>query len=558
MLEGQDAAHRPTGGVSGFAAFPAVAGVAGHDRASSGGTHRPDRRAEDAADAGARRPVVTATDRVGELGTHTPVRAPLARISPTGPGRSAGRTPDRLRSRLAPQLFAAVVAPVVGALLGIAIALLAEDLWWLALTVVALGAGIGSAGILAAWRRLGREVDEPAETLRLAAARLAAGEPGGPLNGVETGSLAPLAAALDRAGRAVTLRTDRLSRKAEWGEATGMIIEALEFAQNESEAFDVASKALALADSDRRAEMLATSPQNQRLVIVAEHAERGGWGCPVESPDNCLALRRGQVVIADSSLALNACPRLRERGGGPCSAVCMPVGVAGQAIGVLTAVGPDRVAPDLEYVDRLSAIARQVGNRVESLRALEQSREEAATDGLTGLPNRRVLESQLEQMLERGVEFIAVLADLDKFKALNDTYGHEAGDRALQLFAKVLQENVRGHDLLARVGGEEFVAAYPEMSVQRSVEAISRLQSALADAVAMAGLPSFTCAFGVTHSSVGSTVGEILRVADAGLLKAKELGGDQAVYANQQTVAEVFGPNDLNGRSERRPVAPGR
>ena len=99
---------------------------------------------------------------------------------------------------------------------------------------------------VAAWRRLGREVDEPVETLRLAAARLAAGEPGGPLGAAATGSLAPLAAALDKAGRAVTLRTDRLSRKAEWGEATGMIIEALEFAQDESEAFVVASKALAL------------------------------------------------------------------------------------------------------------------------------------------------------------------------------------------------------------------------------------------------------------------------------------------------------------------------
>ncbi|MGI9578473.1 MAG: hypothetical protein ACR2OH_09760, partial [Microthrixaceae bacterium] len=75
--------------------------------------------------------------------------------------------------------------------------------------------------------------------------------------------------------------------------------------------------------------------------------------------------------------------------------------------------------------------------------------------------------------------------------------------------------------------------------------------TALADAVAMSGLPQFTCAFGVTHSSVGSTVGEILRVADAGLLRAKELGGNQAIYANQQMVAEVFGNSDGRGITDR-------
>ncbi|MGI9579041.1 MAG: diguanylate cyclase domain-containing protein, partial [Microthrixaceae bacterium] len=448
---------------SGIAAFPAV-------QRPVGGQHRT--AVHDASyAAGGAQSQVLASPRAPSA-----ARArPAASAAYQADLRPAGLSPNTaIRSRIGPQLATAVAAPVLGAVIGTAIALLNSDLWLVALAVVALGAAIGVAGSLAVWSRLRSEVDEPVETLRVTAARLAAGEPGGPIHDAGDGALAPLAVALDRAGQAVTLRTDRLARQAEWGEASGMIIEALEFAQDETEAFEVASRALAMADSDRSAEMLASTGPDQRMMRVAEHAERGGWGCPVQGAENCLALRRGQVVIADSSLALNACPRLRERAGGPCSAVCMPVGVAGQSIGVLTAIGADRVPPDLEYVDRLSAIARQVGNRVESLRALEQSREEAATDGLTGLPNRRVLESQLEGLLERGVEFIAVLADLDKFKSLNDTYGHEAGDRALQLFARVLQDNVRGHDLLARVGGEEFVAAYPDMSVPRSVEAIQR------------------------------------------------------------------------------------
>ena len=496
-------------------------------------------------------PVVDLARRAGVPSSlDVPYGRPVGRV-PVAPGFSR----PALRSSVTSGLVTAVAAPVTAAVLATVAVAIEPDIWWIALLVVVVGAVVGILGSVSLWRRLREEVEEPAEALRFAAARMAAGEPGLPTN-VDHGALAPLAAALDSAELAISRRTGRLERQAEWGEASAMIIEALEFAQDETEAFDVASRALALADSDRPVEMLASTGQNQRLVLVAEHSERGGWGCPVDSGENCLALRRGQVVVTDSSLALNACPRLRENPGGACSAVCMPVGVAGRSIGVLTAVGPDRVPPDLEYVDRLTAIARQVGNRVDSLRALEQSREEAATDGLTGLSLRRVLESQLEQMLERGVEFIAVLADLDKFKNLNDTYGHEVGDRALRLFSQVLQQNVRGHDLLARVGGEEFVAVYPDMSVQRSLEAIQRLQSALAEAVSASGLPAFTCAFGVTHSSVGSSVSEILRVADAGLLRAKQRGGNQVVYADKATVGEVFGSNgggaaDAGGLTER-------
>ena len=70
-----------------------------------------------------------------------------------------------------------------------------------------------------------------------------------------------------------------------------------------------------------------------------------------------------------------------------------------------------------------------------------------------------------------------VLADLDRFKLLNDNFGHEVGDRALQLFAGVLRDNVRGNDVVARLGGEEFVLVYPNMSVEISLEAIDRVRA---------------------------------------------------------------------------------
>ena len=181
---------------------------------------------------------------------------------------------------------------------------------------------------------------------------------------------------------------------------------------------------------------------------------------------------------------------------------------------------------------------------------LESSRQEASTDGLTGLPNRRALEAEVADLLDRGIPFILVLADLDKFKRLNDTYGHEVGDRALQLFAGVLRDNVRGNDVVARLGGEEFVLVYPNMTVEISVEAIGRLRAALARAVASSTLPPFTCSFGIAHSSVGVDGDTILRVADAGLLEAKDLGGDQTVVADAGLVAKVFDPGRVDGHHE--------
>ncbi|MCZ7630737.1 MAG: sensor domain-containing diguanylate cyclase [Microthrixaceae bacterium] len=329
------------------------------------------------------------------------------------------------------------------------------------------------------------------------------------------------------------------------GESSRQIIDALDFARSDTDVYRVVSEALELVDDEHPSGLLITpTGSSHELHEVATNTATGSPGCPVTNTDDCLAIRRGQVVVTDSSEAINACPRLRGRPGGPCSAVCLPVAVQGHSVGVIHAIAEDRHPPGPQVVERLADLSRQVGARLGALRALESSRAEASTDALTGLPNRRSLESELQQMLDGRRAFVAVLADLDKFKSLNDTYGHEAGDRALQLFAKVMQDNVRGHDMVARVGGEEFVVVYPEMTVQGSIEAIERLRTGLASAVAVAAVKPFTCSFGVTHSSVGMTVAEILRVADAGLLRAKELGGDRVVYADQALAAEVFDQAD--------------
>lgn len=481
--------------------------------------------------------------------------SPLASLDPQ-------RSP---RARISAPLIGAITSALVGALAGSVLMALSDSFFAIALGIVAIGLVGAIASGLVAWRRLRNEIYQPSVELREAVLRLGAGEPPDHIGGPADGPLVSVARALESAGENVSATTERLADQARWGESSRQILDALDFARNESEVYRVVSEALELIDDRHPSELLMTpSGSSHELVEVAVNTATGSPRCPVTDTDDCLAIRRGQVVITDSSETINACPLLRGRPDGPCSAVCLPVAVSGRSVGVIHTTGPDRHPPGPEIVQRLSDLSRQVGARLGALRALESSRVEASTDGLTGLPNRRALESELQSMLEVGRGFVAVLADLDKFKSLNDTFGHEAGDRALQLFAKVMSDNVRGQDLVARVGGEEFVIAYPGMTVQGSIEAIERLRTGLASAVAVAAVHPFTCSFGVTHSSVGGTVSEILRVADAGLLRAKELGGDQVVYSDQALAAEVFerhtdrDGNGERGRNGKRNGAPGR
>ncbi len=426
-------------------------------------------------------------------------------------------------------------------------------------TVALLAAVAGSMGAvlaaLLARRRWSRTLDRPLDELRRAAAGPLGDDGDGPAarvlaDGAAQPELRSLADDLLVARRRDELRQTELEDRVDWVDRGRRVLEALELADDEASTLEVSGRALAAFGPDVKVELLMSAKGSSRLDRVAGGAGRPLPGCPVSTAGDCVAMRRGQVSVFDSSESINACPFLRGRPEGACSAACVPVVVAGRPSGVLHLTGPDGSPPAPVRIEQLVSLSSQLGARFSALRTLERSRQEAATDGLTGLPNRRTLEAEVAELLDRGTPFAMVLADLDRFKKLNDNYGHEIGDRALQLFAGVLRDNVRGNDVVARLGGEEFVLVYPTMSVEISIEAIGRLRQALASALARTDLPSFTCSFGVAHSSVGADGDAILRVADAGLLRAKHLGGDQAVVADAELAAEVFrdgGP----GRSER-------
>lgn len=332
----------------------------------------------------------------------------------------------------------------------------------------------------------------------------------------------------------------RLSTDAQWGTQLRVISEALDLADNEADVHRIVEHAMAMLAPSTPMELLVDDADSQRLHQVAVSPTGGPPNCPVETAAGCVAIRRGQTVVFETSEVINACPRLRGRPTGPCSGTCVPVAQAGHLLGVIHATGPDGTPPDPGLVEQLGVLAGQAGARIGALRTLATTRLEAATDILTGLANRRSLEAHLGDLIRTATPFVLAVADLDRFKVLNDTYGHEVGDRALQLFAKVLLDNVRDHDVVSRLGGEEFVIVLPSTPVSPAIEAIERIRNALATSVVANGFPPFTCSFGVTHSSVADDVDGVIRIADAGLLMAKELGRDRIVVADAELAAEVF------------------
>jgi diguanylate cyclase (GGDEF)-like protein len=217
----------------------------------------------------------------------------------------------------------------------------------------------------------------------------------------------------------------------------------------------------------------------------------------------------------------------------------------GRALGVLHTTGPDGEPLPKESVSQLSVLAGHAGARIGTVRAFEKTQLQASTDGLTGLFNRRTAERRLRELLRANKLFTIVIADLDHFKQLNDTHGHEAGDRALRLFASTTKQSLRDHDLVARWGGEEFVIALPELDRFQAITVLDRVRHDLA--VAHPGeTPRFTASFGVADSGQSDKLEGLLKIADQGLYAAKQAGRDRASVGE----TEAAGGQDSSSGSD--------
>lgn len=183
-------------------------------------------------------------------------------------------------------------------------------------------------------------------------------------------------------------------------------------------------------------------------------------------------------------------------------------------------------------------MASELQSRDQQLRdALERMRAQAVTDDLTGLFNRRhlwnVLEAELSRARRKNAPIAVMLFDIDHFKQLNDQWGHEAGDLVLQSLAQVVRRVVRGTDIVARHGGEEFVVVMPEAGEDVALLRARQLRSRVAEMnLSYRGNPlnGITISIGVAISRDSSQSGDsLVREADSAMYEAKARGRDQVV-----------------------------
>ena len=212
-------------------------------------------------------------------------------------------------------------------------------------------------------------------------------------------------------------------------------------------------------------------------------------------------------------------------------------------------VGAD-VYPELQkFIGRIVSLDMSLANEcfhrkevgdlersVEALRMMESSlKERASTDALTKLFNR----SEIEETLKQGLSLVkqnknhmcVIMADLDKFKVVNDTHGHVVGDRVLQDISKRLQAAVRGFDIVGRYGGEEFIIILNNTPYKTAQQVAERIRTRVNNApINVNGIAiNMTISQGVTEAKPFDTIESIIARADDGLYQAKKAGRDRVV-----------------------------
>lgn len=272
----------------------------------------------------------------------------------------------------------------------------------------------------------------------------------------------------------------------------------------------------------------------------------GDWGTdsmPLApfSPDRCWALRRGKPHWSSGSSPELVCNHLKNYLGAD-DGLCVPMVAQGETIGVLQLQIPatpesnssiEKIQVVLQRI--ASSAAGQIALSIASLKLREALKDQSIRDPLTGLYNRRFMQESLERELLRARRtnrpFTVMFIDIDHFKRFNDSFGHDAGDLVLQVFAKALTSHFRGGDIICRYGGEEFALVLPDSSLKDAERRANDLRvevKKLSINHRTTVLEPITFSVGLAaFPEHGSTAEELFRVADKCLYDSKTQGRDR-------------------------------
>ena len=189
-----------------------------------------------------------------------------------------------------------------------------------------------------------------------------------------------------------------------------------------------------------------------------------------------------------------------------------------------------------ETTQELSQGLNESQKQLEALnKELDEAQSQSLKDPLTAIPNRRAFAKRLDENIisaaRSGKTLCVAMADIDHFKKVNDDYGHLAGDAFLKMFATLITRNIKGQDMVARIGGEEFAIILPQTDLIAAYNLFVRIKSVLKasellldDGSCISGV---TASFGVACHEPGMSANDLIDQADKFLYEAKNAGRDK-------------------------------
>jgi diguanylate cyclase (GGDEF)-like protein/putative nucleotidyltransferase with HDIG domain len=281
----------------------------------------------------------------------------------------------------------------------------------------------------------------------------------------------------------------------------------------------------------------------RELIISAEGGKRRGAAgrrVPLDSGLIGQVARTGKPATYRSSVTSQsgAKPVLPDSA----TAMALPIFYADHLHGVLYVETLERVDFSEEESLLLHTLADLIAGAYHNALTFQKAQEQAITDGLTGVKTHRffmeALSSEWKRSSRAGRSFALVLMDLDRFKFVNDFYGHLEGDLVLQRVGQILETNCRRSDVVARYGGDEFVILMPETTMEQARQLSSKLRGWVASDPLLRE-KNISASFGIASYPLhGSAPQELIQVADASMYLSKHQGG------NTVSTAEHIDPNE--------------
>ncbi|THC43682.1 diguanylate cyclase [Massilia sp. Mn16-1_5] len=333
------------------------------------------------------------------------------------------------------------------------------------------------------------------------------------------------------------LTTERISQQNDLLFRSAELMHSLELAESTDESANVIASYL-----PRLLPKLSGSLylyNNSRDILE----RKAGWGSVAGEPDtiealDCWALRRGSPHAYAGGEGGLACRHVHNP---ELDRLCLPLVTQGDVIGCLTVTG-ERLVHDGE--DRrawIGQLAEQLGLALSNVRLRVSLRQQSIIDPLTQLYNRRYMDEVLKRELARaernGAPVSVLVLDLDHFKRINDTYGHEAGDAILRKVALTLRENIRSCDVACRMGGEEMVVLLPDCGLDDAAKRADALRLAIAAGDVLHGGERIgaTASIGVaSYPAHANNAQALVHAADLALYEAKH-GGRNCVMVAQDS-----------------------